>query len=124
MSSALEKFVDTMNGLNYQTWKCQFKAFLQSQDLWGVINRTTLRPVAADPANPTDAERASMLQWDTLSERALGNLVLCLTPPVYQTVEQMNTPDAWDELQHIYGAISPSQVFEYFNRTKIGRAHV
>ena len=46
-----------------------------------------------------------MLQWDTLSERALGNLVLSLTPPVYQTVEQMNAPDAWDELQCIYGAI-------------------
>jgi len=58
-----------------------------------------------------------MLQWDTLSERALGNLVLRLTPPVYQTVEQMNTPDAWDELQRIYGTISPSQVFEYFKRT-------
>jgi hypothetical protein len=108
MSSALEKFVQTLDGLNFQTWKHQFKAFLQSQDLWGVINRTTLRPVAADLANPTDVELTSMLQWDTLSDRALGNLVLRLTPPVYQTVEQMNAPDAWDELHCIYGAISPS----------------
>jgi hypothetical protein len=60
MSSALEKFVQTMDGLNFQTWKHQFKAFLQSQDLWGVGNRMTLRPVAADPANPTDAEHTSM----------------------------------------------------------------
>jgi hypothetical protein len=29
----------------------------------------------------------------------------------------MNAPDAWDELQRIYGTISPSQVFEYFKRT-------
>jgi hypothetical protein len=68
----------------------------------------TLRPVATDPANSTDAECTSMLQWDTLSEHALGNLVLRLTPPIYQTVEQMNAPDAWDELHRIYGAISPS----------------
>jgi hypothetical protein len=108
MSSTLEKFVQTMDGLNYQTWKCQFKAFLQLQDLWGIINRTTLRPVAAVPANPTEAERTAMLQWDTLSECALGNLVLRLTPPVYQTVEMMNAPDAWDELHCIYGVISPS----------------
>ena len=113
MSSTLEKFVQTLDRLNFQTWKCQFKAFLQSQDLWGVINRMTLRPVATDPANPTDVERTFMLQWDTLSEYALGNLVLCLTPPIYQTVEQMNAPDAWDELHQVYGAISPSQVFEY-----------
>jgi hypothetical protein len=58
-----------------------------------------------------------MLQWDTLSTHALDNLVLRLAPPVYQTVETLNVPDAWDELQCIYGVISPSQVFKYFKRT-------
>ena len=65
-----------------------------------------------------------MLQWDTLSTHALGNLVLHLTPPVYQTVETINAPDAQDELQHIYGIVSPSRVFEYFKRTILFKLNI
>ena len=58
-----------------------------------------------------------MHQWDTLASHALGNIVLHLALPVYQRVETMNAPDAWLELQHIYGDVSPSQVFEFFKQT-------
>jgi hypothetical protein len=92
-------------------------AFLQSQDLWSLVNATLLRPVPADPAAPTDAKLAMIHRWDTLASHALGNIVLHLAPPVYQRVETMNAPDAWVELQHIYGNISPSQVFEFFKQT-------
>jgi len=93
------------------------RAFLQSQDLWSLVNATALRPVPADPAAPTDAELARMHDWDTQASRALGNIVLRLAPPVYQRVETMNAPDAWVELQRVYGDVSPSQVFEFFKRT-------
>jgi hypothetical protein len=117
MSNSLEHFVPFLEGPNFQTWKHQMHAFLQSQDLWSLINATLLRPVPADVAAPTDAEHASMLQWDTLASHALGNIVLHLAPPVYQRVEQMNASDAWVELQCIYGNISPFQVFEFFKCT-------
>ena len=117
MSNALENFVPTLEGPNFQTWKRQMRAFLQSQDLWSLVNATALRPVPADPAAPTDAELARMHDWDTQASRALGNIVLRLAPPVYQRVETMNAPDAWVELQRVYGDVSPSQVFEFFKRT-------
>jgi len=32
-------------------------------------------------------------------------------------VEQMNAPNAWVELQCLYGEVSPSQVFKFFKKT-------
>jgi hypothetical protein len=60
MSNALENFVPTLKGPNFQTWKHQMHAFLQSQDLWSLVNATLLRPVPADPATPTDVELGMM----------------------------------------------------------------
>jgi len=68
-------------------------------------------------ATPTDAENVAMHQWDTMVTCALGNITLHLAPPVFQRVEQMNAPDAWVKLQHLYGKVSPSQVFKYFKKT-------
>jgi hypothetical protein len=66
------------------------------------VNATVLRPIRVDVNTSTDAEQASMLQCDTLASHALGNLTLRLAPPVYQKVEQMDTPDVWVELQCLY----------------------
>jgi hypothetical protein len=117
MSSTLEHFVLYLDGPNFQQWKRQMRAFLQSQDFWVIVSSTILRPVPAIAAQPTPEENAAMHQWDTMASRALGNIVLRLTAPVYQKVEQMNALDAWTELQCLYGKVSPSQVFEYFKKS-------
>ena len=123
MSSALEHFVPFLDGPNFQTWKRQMRAFLQSQDLWGIVNATIVRPVPA-AAQPTPAEAEAIAAWDALASKALGNIVLRLTAPVYQKVEQMNAPEAWVELQCLYGAVSPSQVFEFFKKTVLFRLDI
>src|SRR6266404_4067115 len=48
MSSQLTTLVQTFDGPNYQLWSKPMKAWLQSQGLWGFVDRTIARP--ADPA--------------------------------------------------------------------------
>jgi len=48
MSSQLTTLVQTFDGSNYQLWSKAMKAWLQSQGLWGFVDRTVVRPV--DPA--------------------------------------------------------------------------
>lgn len=121
MSNALSQLVPVLDGSNFLLWKRQMRAFLQSQDLWSIVNGTLTRPVPADPAAITPDEGIAMANWDTLAGRAIGNITLRLAPPVFQKVENMNAVEAWAELQRLYGEVSPSQVFEYFKKTALFR---
>ena len=99
-------------------------AFLQSQDLFGIVDGTVARPTPANAAAPTPDQRAAIAAWDTAVVRALGNITLRVTPQVHLKIEMMNAPDAWTELQRLYGTVSPSQVFESFKRTVLFRLNI
>jgi len=58
-------------------------SFLQSQDLWGIVDGTLIRLVPANVAASTPEENAPMHQWDTMVTCALGNITLCLAPSVF-----------------------------------------
>ena len=64
MSSTLEHFVPYLDEPNFQFWKHTMHAFLQSQDLWGIVNSAITWPVPAVAAQPTLEETALMLEWD------------------------------------------------------------
>src|SRR6266545_1760542 len=132
MATALDKYVPTLDGTNYQVWSRQMKSFLQSLDLWLTTSGTWTRPVPADPANITPAEQERINSWDASDERAQGNITLTLAPWVQDKVRRemtlQNLPETahtiWEQVRAAYSAVSPAQVFGLFRQVMTYRIDV
>jgi len=70
MLTTLDKYVPVLDRGNYQDWKRKMQAYLQSIDLWLVVNGTWTCPVPAIPTAPTNDETESINRWDALDKRA------------------------------------------------------
>src|SRR5205807_3277523 len=132
MATALDKYVPTLDGTNYQIWSRQMKSYLQSLDLWLTTSGTWTRPVPADPANITQAEQERINSWDASDERSQGNITLTLAPWVQDKVRREmtlcnlpeNAHNIWEQVRDAYSAISPAQVFGLFRQVMTFRINV
>jgi hypothetical protein len=90
------------------------KAYLSSVDLWLIVSSAMARPAQAGEAQTN---------WDTANARAIGIISLTLADHVLRKVQSLVTaaqPVAaaqlsflwWTQIEHHYGTISPSQVFD------------
>src|SRR6266404_9990119 len=118
MSSQLTMLVQTFDGSNYQLWSKVMKAWLQSQGLWGIVNRTIVHP--ADPAAGAAtaeiaAAEAAIAAWVRSNDMAMGNLVLRLNPSIQESLRAFTAAEAvWDDLWDCYGAATIPQVYKDF----------
>ena len=98
MSSALDKMVPLFTGSNWQQWHTAMQAYLRAQGQWFVYSTT-------QPADGHDDQK----DWDDCTERALGNITLCLTPSIQVAISDLTTiKEVWDHLKKNFGAPSIS----------------
>jgi hypothetical protein len=93
-----------LNGSNYNIWKIKMKAYLQSKEIWSVVNGNWICPnkyvqeevtipekKAQDgtviPAHRAKKDKKDELnpewrQWDTADDKALGSMTLKMAPPL------------------------------------------
>ena len=96
MSSALDKMVPVFTGSNWQQWHTSMQAYLRAQGQWFVYSTT-------QPADGHDDQN----NWDDCTERALGNITLCLAPLIQVAVTDLTTvKEVWDYLKKSFGAPS------------------
>jgi len=96
MSSALDKMVPVFTGSNWQQWHTSMQAYLWAQGQWFVYSTT-------QPADGHD----DCNNWDNSTERALGNITLCLAPSIQVAVADLTTvKEVWDYLKKSFGAPS------------------
>jgi len=96
MSSALDKMVPVFTGSNWQQWHTLMQAYLRAQGQWFVYSTT-------QPADSHDDRN----NWDDSTERALGNITLCLTPSIQVAVADLTmVKEVWDYLKKSFGAPS------------------
>ena len=74
MSSTATNNVKTaipiFDGSNYNVWVDQMKFWLQSQNLWRIVNGTILRPTIGPGPPPVTAQDVAV--WDDKDEAAFG----------------------------------------------------
>src|SRR6266404_3319653 len=118
MSSQLTTLVQTFDGSNYQLWSKTMKAWLQSQGLWGFVDRTIVCPVdpaAGAAAAEIAAAQAAIAAWVRSNDMAMGNLVLRLNPSIQESLGAFTAAEAvWDDLCDRYGAATIPQVYKDF----------
>jgi len=96
MSSALDKMVPMFTGSNWQQWHISMQAYLRAQGQWFVYSTT-------QPADSHDDRN----NWDDSTERALGNITLCLAPSIQVAVADLTTvKEVWDYLKKSFSAPS------------------
>jgi len=96
MSSALDKMVPMFTGSNWQQWHTSMQAYLWAQGQWFVYS-------TAQPADSHDDRN----NWDDNTERALGNITLCLAPSIQVAVADLTTvKEVWDYLKKNFSAPS------------------
>ena len=66
--------VPIFDGSNYNVWVDQMKFWLQSQNLWRIVNRTIPRPTVSLGPPPVTAQDAAV--WDDKDEAAFGAISL------------------------------------------------
>ena len=78
MSSAAANDVKTavpiFDGSNYNVWVDQMKFWLQSQNLWRIVNSTIPRPTVGPGPPPVTAQ--DVVVWDDKDEAAFGAISL------------------------------------------------
>jgi len=52
------------SGMNWAIFIFRFQDAVEGKGYWGHYDRTLARPVAEIEAQPTDAEKVAMAQWD------------------------------------------------------------
>jgi hypothetical protein len=121
MSNALTTLVPILDGSNYLIWAHQMKAFLQSMELWEMTNNEIPFPLPVIPAGATQAPPAddAMIelqnQWIKQSNHALGNMMLCLTPPIQEQITNKSTPESWEYLAMTYSTPTLSTIYQDFH---------
>jgi hypothetical protein len=120
MSNALTTLVPILDGSNYLVWAHQMKAYLQSMELWEMTNNEVPFPLPVLPPGTTQAPAPdnAMIelqnQWIKQSNRTLGNMMLCLTPPIQEQIANKSAPESWEYLATTYGVPTLSTVYQDF----------
>jgi hypothetical protein len=118
MSSSLERLVPILDGTNYRNWAVMMQSFLQMQELWDVVDGAHKMPTALDPsatAAQTAAYNVAYAAWNTLDNKAIGAITLCIAPSLrhYRTANQ-TAHTFWGNLRTAFAAPSMSSIYADF----------
>ena len=96
------QLVPLFNSVDYCAWKERMGDFLGSQRMLGFVNGNQPAPVAADPANPTAAERQALAQWDEDDTVVRSYIALRLSPNLC-THLGATAQETWESLENTFG---------------------
>lgn len=66
---------DRFVGKDFEMWSTRIKAILLDRELWTYVSGGNLKPVPADPAAPTNAERQLAERWEKEDRKARNVLM-------------------------------------------------
>ena len=101
-SKDVASLVPMFNGAEYHAWKEQMGDFLGSQRMLGFINGDRPRPVPADPANVTAAERQAVAQWVEDNTVVKSYIALRLSPNLHTHIGN-TAEETWESLETTFG---------------------
>ena len=118
MSSSLTTLVPVLSSPNYQVWSVAMKSFLMSQGQWRVLTHPCPRDITLDkngaeleldkmPSQESiDENQNKIEEWDNDNQKAVGNIMLRLTPQIQGNLTSETMDGAgllWDHLEKQYG---------------------
>ena len=122
-SKEVAQLVPLFTGADYCAWKERMGDYLGSQHMLGFINGNQPRPIEADPANPTAAERAAVVQWmdDNLQVKSL--IALRLLPNLH-THLGITAQETWESLENTFGVSHFTTDFHLLQEVMKAKLHV
>jgi len=107
-----------LNGSNYQVWKNQMKAWLQSKGLWQIMSKDEWKFPEADASATVTIHKAnykSWMEWDNKDNQAYGLILLQVNPSVAVVTSSTATTNAtWLALHTAFSQTGPSTIFNKF----------
>src|SRR5882757_5001963 len=119
MSSQLTSLVPVLDGTNYNQWAAAMQSFLMSQGQWWCTKPGFEPPVfekiEATKHSPATSNAAEVEEWETDSEKVLGNIRLRLHHTIGYQYNDIEVPhDLWKDLKEKYGQPGMSRAFAEF----------
>ena len=122
MSSAATTDVKTaipiFDGSNYNVWVDQMKFWLQSQNLWRIVNGTIPRPTVGPGPRPVTAQDTAV--WDNKDEAAFGAISLRIAHHMRAAVlTAANTTSAlvWTAITTTWSRTGISAIYQDYKAT-------
>src|SRR5258708_1226123 len=125
MSSQLSSFVPVLDGTNYQQWAASMQSYLMSQGQWKCTKYLAMAPAVVTTTSGTEETgiyttmtgQEELDKWNQDSEKALGNIRLCLHYTIgYQFNEETDPSDLWESLKNKYGMPGVTKAFVEFKQ--------
>ena len=107
--------VPIFDGSNYNVWVDQMKFWLQSQNLWRIVNGTILRPTVGPPITAQD-----VAVWDDKDEAALGTISLRIAHHMQAaSLTAANTASAlvWTAITTTWSQTGISDIYQDYKAT-------
>ena len=124
MSSQVEKHVLIFDSAHFRAWEAQMTAFLQSQGLWHIANRTWTHPTLA--VVPAPSNQGELDAWDLKDEICNGQITLHLVQNVCTSIVDATGALTWTNLQMQFISGGISSIYQDFKATmamKIGTSN-
>ena len=122
MSSAATNDVKTavpiFDGSNYNVWVDQMKFWLQSQNLWRIVNGAILRPTVSPGLPPVTAQDVAV--WDDINEAAFGTIFLRIAHHMWAAIlTAANTTSAlvWTSITTTWSQTGISAIYQDYKAT-------
>lgn len=92
--------IETLNRVNYDTWKLQMQALLVKNDAWGYVNGDIVKP----------EDNATATAWITADSKAKSDIILNISPSELKQIKGCNTSrEVWIKLEGIYQSKGPAR---------------
>ena len=122
-SKDVSQLIPLFNSADYCTWKERMGDSLGSQRMLGFVNGNRVAPVAADPANPTTAERQALAQWDEDDMVIRSYIALRLSPNLC-THLGATAQETWESLENTFGVSHFTMDFRLLQEVMKARLNV
>ena len=122
-SKELAQLIPLFTGVDYHAWKERMGDYLGSQHMLGFISGNQQRPVEADPANPTAAERTAIAQWEDDDMQVKSLIALRLSPNLH-THLGVTAQETWESLENTFGVSHFTTDFRLLQEVMKAKLHV
>ena len=122
-SKEVTQLVPLFTGADYRAWKERMGDSLGSQHMLGFINGNWQRPVEANPANPTTAERQAIAQWEDDDTQVKSYIASRLSPNLHTHVG-VTAQETWESLENTFRVSHFTTDFHLLQEVMKAKLHV
>ena len=114
--------VPIFDGSNYNVWVDQMKFWLQSQNLWRIVNGTIPRPTVG--AGPPVITQADVNAWDDKDEAAFGAISLRIAHHMRAavlTATNVSSAQVWTAIMTTWSRTGISAIYQDYKAAILPR---